>query len=82
MATAMLTRTRPVAFVPGDDGAPILARAARQTLDDVIVGVWDGLSAHHSVECPVCSGTVRPCYGGAGHAPVGGRCDDCDAAIS
>jgi hypothetical protein len=82
MSAATLTQRRPVAFVPGDDGAPILVRDTRQTLDDLIVGAWEGLSAHRSVECPICRGAVRPRYGAGGHAPVGGRCDDCDSTIS
>ena len=82
MTTATLTRRRPFAYVPGDDGAPIVVRDARMTLDDVIVGAWEGLSAHRSVECPVCRGTVRPRYGAAGQTPLGGRCDDCDTTIS
>lgn len=82
MTAATLTRRRTVAFVPGDDGAPIQIRDARQTLDDVIVGAWEGLSAHQSVECPVCRGTVRPRYGASGHVPFGGRCDDCDSTVS
>lgn len=82
MTAATLTRHRPVAFIPGDDGAPILVRDARQTLDDLIVGAWEGLSAHRSVECPVCRGTVRPRYGASATAPLGGRCDDCDTTLS
>lgn len=82
MTAATLTRRPPGAHVPGDDGAPILVRDARLPLDDVIVGAWEGLSAHRSVECPVCHGTVRPRYGADGHAPLGGRCDDCDTSVS
>jgi len=33
---------------------------SRLTLDDLIVGVWEGLSSHHTVTCPVCSGKMTP----------------------
>jgi hypothetical protein len=50
------------------------------TLDDVIVGVWTGLSAHQVAECPVCHGKMAPEYGA--HAlPIGGRCMDCGALV-
>lgn len=52
----------------------------RPTLDDLIVGAWEGLSAHHTVSCPVCSGALAPRYG-AGPAPVGGRCRDCGSTL-
>src|SRR5436305_12702769 len=61
---------------PSDAGAH-LHRASEQggglTLDDLVVGVWEGLSAHRAVACPACSGEMTPRYG-AGPAPVGGRC--------
>jgi hypothetical protein len=41
------------------------------TLDDVLVGAWEGLTAHRAVDCPVCGGEMAPAYGG--HAP---RSDD------
>jgi len=49
------------------------------TLDDAIVGVWEGLAARVVVACPLCGGALRP------HpAPdvVGGRCGDCAASLS
>ena len=51
------------------------------TLDDVIVGAWEGLTAHSVVECPVCGGELAPEYGA--HAiPVRGRCRDCGTQLS
>jgi hypothetical protein len=50
------------------------------TLDDVVVGAWEGLLANHTVSCPVCSGALAPRYG-AGSAPVGGRCTDCGSTL-
>ncbi len=29
--------------------------AAEPTLDDVLAGVWEGLAAHGTVDCPVCA---------------------------
>ena len=53
---------------------------SRLTLDDVIVGVWEGLSSHHTVTCPVCSGKMAPRYG-SGARPVGGRCKRCGSTL-
>jgi hypothetical protein len=52
----------------------------RRTLDDLIVGVWEGLSSHHTVTCPVCSGKMTPRYG-SGARPVGGRCKRCASTL-
>ena len=56
------------------------ASAHRPTLDDVVVGVWEGLSSHHTVTCPVCSGKMAPRYG-SGARPVGGRCQRCGSTL-
>jgi hypothetical protein len=65
---------------PGADprrAAPPAAEGrGRRTLDEVIVGVWEDLIAHHAVACPVCGDQMRPRYG-SGAAPVGGRCTSC-----
>jgi hypothetical protein len=49
------------------------------TLDDAIVGVWEGLAAQDVVACLLCGGALRP-----HEVPdaVGGRCDDCGASLS
>jgi DnaJ-class molecular chaperone len=52
----------------------------RLTLDQVITGVWEGLSSHHTVTCPVCSGKMTPRYG-SGARPVGGRCKRCATTL-
>jgi hypothetical protein len=50
------------------------------TLDDLLVGVWEGLAAHRAVECPACAGEMEPEYGA--HArPVGGCCTACGAML-
>jgi hypothetical protein len=50
------------------------------TLDDVLSAAWDGLAAHTSVTCPVCSGSMVPRYG-SGPQPVGGRCKRCGSTL-
>jgi hypothetical protein len=50
------------------------------TLDDVVVGVWEGLSSHHTVTCPICSEKMAPRYG-SGARPVGGRCQRCGSTL-
>jgi hypothetical protein len=49
-------------------------------LDEVLSAAWDGLAAHHSVTCPVCSGSMAPRYG-SGAKPVGGRCTRCGSTL-
>jgi hypothetical protein len=51
------------------------------TLDDLIVGVWEGLAAHRTVACPACGEAMTPRYS-AGPAPVGGRCRSCRTTIA
>jgi hypothetical protein len=51
------------------------------TLDDLIVGAWEGLTAQASVACPVCGGEMEPEYG-AHTRPVGGYCDSCGTVLS
>jgi hypothetical protein len=51
------------------------------TLDDLIVGAWEGLTAHRVVACPICAGEMSPEYGV--HArPSAGTCDACGARLS
>jgi hypothetical protein len=57
------------------------AVADEPTLDDLLVGVWEVLTAHAVVECPLCGDELRPEYGA--HArPVGGRCAGCGTVMS
>jgi hypothetical protein len=39
------------------------------TLDDLLVGVWEGLAAHRAVECPACWGEMEPEYGAHSRQP-------------
>jgi hypothetical protein len=51
------------------------------TLDDVLAGAWEGLTAHSVVLCPVCGDQMAPDYGA--HAlPVGGTCRGCGSSLS
>jgi hypothetical protein len=64
------------------------ARAADQrprdglTLDDLLVGVWEGLAAGEEVTCPVCRS------GALAHEPADGRrapivrCSDCASRLA
>jgi len=51
------------------------------TLDDLVVGVWEGLAAHRTVACLACGEAMTPRYS-AGPAPVGGRCRSCGTTIA
>ena len=56
------------------------ARERSRTLDDVLSGAWDGLTAAVSATaCPVCEGELMPRWS-AGAGVVGGRCRDCGSA--
>jgi hypothetical protein len=49
------------------------------TLDDAIVGVWEGLAARAVVACPLCGGRLGP---RAEHDAHGGRCGDCGTTLA
>ena len=62
--------------------SPSLFEAAggEPKLDDVIASVWEGLSGHRAVGCPVCGSEMEPEYGA--HAlPIGGRCLRCGSTL-
>jgi hypothetical protein len=42
------------------------------TLEDVILGVWEDLTAGNPAECPVCNGKMRLSSG----------CEDCGSELS
>jgi hypothetical protein len=65
---------------PRHDAPPAAEARGRRTLDELIVGVWEDLTAHHAAACPVCSEPMRPRYG-SGPAPVGGRCTGCGSTL-
>jgi tRNA(Ile2) C34 agmatinyltransferase TiaS len=78
-------RRNPAPAVPvgGDLHAhePMAQQGGGPTLDDLVVGVWEGLAAHRTVACPACGEAMTPRYS-AGPAPVGGRCRSCGTTIS
>jgi hypothetical protein len=52
------------------------------TLDDLLSGAWEGLTAGaSSAVCPVCGGALEPRWS-AGAGVVGGRCRDCGSELS
>jgi hypothetical protein len=54
--------------------APTLFDAAggEPTLDELIVGAWEGLAAQQSVACPVCDGELVAEYGARSHPAAEG----------
>ena len=65
---------------PRHHAPPAAEGRGRRTLDELIVGVWEDLTAHHAAACPVCRESMRPRYG-SGAAPVGGRCGGCGSTL-
>jgi hypothetical protein len=65
---------------PRHDAPPAAEGRGRRTLDELIVGVWEDLTAHHAAACPVCHASMEPRYG-SGAAPVGGRCGGCGSTL-
>jgi hypothetical protein len=64
----------------GEQPAGADAPRRGHTLDQLISGVWDDLTAHRTVTCPVCHGHMAPRYG-SGALPVGGRCRRCGSSL-
>ncbi len=54
----------------------VLRRGGEATLDEMLVGAWEGLSVHHPVACPVCSGAMVP-----REVAAGGACRDCGVQL-
>jgi hypothetical protein len=57
-----------------------VARDGR-TLEDLLSGAWEDLTAHRTATCPICDGALEPRYG-SGLSAVGGHCRDCRADLS
>jgi hypothetical protein len=71
------------AVVIAERASPTLfdACGGEPTLDEILVGAWEGLVAHRPVACPVCAGEMRP--GSRAHGrPIEGLCGDCGAALT
>ena len=52
-----------------------------RTLEDVLSGAWEDLTAHRAVACPICDGAMEPRYG-SGPSAVGGRCKSCRSELT
>ncbi len=65
----------------GSDERQRGALGGSPTLDDAIVGAWEGLAARASVVCPWCGGSLRRQAGGGAHTRVG-RCDGCGTTLA
>ncbi len=50
-------------------------------LDRLVVGLWEALTAHRSVACPICGAHMRPEYAVRAR-PGGGRCEGCGCTLS
>jgi hypothetical protein len=57
------------------------AACAPVSLEDAVLGAWQGLVSRRSVDCLICGAGMVPRYGASGHAPVGGRCAECGAVL-
>ncbi|CAN5560373.1 hypothetical protein BH20ACT17_BH20ACT17_18750 [soil metagenome] len=57
------------------------ARREGRTLEDVISGAWEDLTAHRTATCPICSAEMTPRYG-SGASAVGGRCTRCSGELT
>jgi hypothetical protein len=69
-AAALELRRRAPSGDPGPAGR-------RLTLDETLVGVWEGLLARRTVRCPVCRhDAMAPVDGSGGH------CGSCHAHLS
>lgn len=51
-------------------------RDGEATLDELLVGAWEGLSAHRPVACPVCAGAMAP-----RQVAPGGACGSCGSQL-
>jgi hypothetical protein len=75
--------TAPAVPKGGDQRAQVsmVQQGGGPTLDDVLVGVWEGLAAHRTVACLACGEAMVPRYS-AGPVPVGGRCGGCGTTLA
>jgi hypothetical protein len=60
--------------------APLQWLREEGTLDELVVALWEGLSAQRSVGCPVCGAEMKPEHGVHGHA-IGGGCSTCGSTL-
>jgi hypothetical protein len=72
-----------MAIAPLERPTMSLTNVAREgrTLEDLLSGAWEDLSAHRTATCPICDGAMEPRYG-SGPSAVGGRCRDCRSDLT
>ena len=75
------SRIRRRALLGAQAASRVPAGSGRLTLDELLVGAWEGLRSGHVVACPVCSGAMTP-RGGHGPRPIGGGCRRCGSELS
>jgi DnaJ-class molecular chaperone len=54
----------------------------RLTLDDLIVGVWEGLAVRATVRCPVCAGSMASSPHEHAEDTLVGACTNCGARLA
>ena len=69
--------------IPSGQHGPGIDQAlgGESTLDELIVGAWEGLTARRVVACVVCCGSMSPQQRATAH-PVTGRCQGCGCTLS
>lgn len=60
---------------------PRLTPRVGPTLEDLLSGAWEDLTAHRTAACPICDGAMTPRYG-SGPSAVGGRCRSCGTELT
>lgn len=51
------------------------------TLDELLVGAWEGITAHRTVSCPVCSGAMAPRAAAGPGSVTAGACQGCGTVL-
>ncbi|MGI8429897.1 MAG: hypothetical protein ACR2OB_11490 [Solirubrobacteraceae bacterium] len=75
-----MTTLAPIRTIAARDSRPGGAGGGL-TLDALVVGLWEELTAHAVVRCPACGEAMEPRYGA--HAiVVEGRCRRCGSVLS
>ncbi len=69
-ATAEMKRTELTSGETGRSAAGLFEPSG-WTLEDVILGVWEDLTAGNPAECPVCHGKMR----------ISSGCEDCGSEL-
>jgi hypothetical protein len=73
---------RMLPLVGGGFGDRVAGLRGRPTLNDAIVGAWEGLSARAAASCPICDGWMRPIGPPAPLGVVRARCERCGCELT